>query len=167
MNWIGDIDNGEPSRAGADRAEERKYMKYLYRLASRDDHKNGRLVWTLQLLLIASILGVIYWGNGNDLNTVDPPIVQVIEEHKDEIQALQRAIAEKDRTIASLKVQLKTAKYAMKQYETRLAEVRQTMPTVASVQQAVLQATRTDEGLKQETKRVLGDLGITKIQVIR
>lgn len=60
-----------------------------------------------------------------------------------------------------------TAKYAMHQYEVQLAEVRQAMPTTASVQKAVLQATRTDEGLKQEARRVLGDLGITKIQVIR
>lgn len=129
--------------------------------------QKDRVLRGLQAVILAGILGVIYWGNGNDLNTIEPPIVQVIEDHKEEIAALQRTITEKDKMIASLKTQLKTAHYAMKQYETRLAEVRQTMPTVASVQKAVLQATRTDEGLKKETKRVLGDLGITKIQVIR
>lgn len=137
-------------------------MNYLM-----NHHQKDRRIRGLQALILAGIIGMIYWGNGNDLNTIDPPIVQVIEEHKAELEDLRREIAEKNKTIASLKVQLKTAKYAMRQYEARLAEVRQTMPTTATVQKAIFQATRTDEGLQRETTRVLGDLGITKIQVIQ
>lgn len=137
-------------------------MSYLM-----DIHQKDRVLRGLQALIFIAMLGMIYWGNGNDLNTIEPPIIQVIEEHKAELEDLRREIAEKNKTIASLKVQLKTAKYAMRQYELRLAEARQTMPTKATVQKAVMQATRTDEGLQQETRRVLGDLGITKIQVIK
>lgn len=129
-------------------------------------HQKDRVLRGLQALILAVILGVIYWGNGNELNTIDPPIVQVIEEHKDEIAALKRTIAERDKTVAALKTQLKTAKYVVSQYERQLADVRHAMPTTASIQKAVMEAARTEEGMRRETKRVLGDLGITNIQVM-
>lgn len=123
----------------------------------------ARVLKGIIVAIAIAIVSLVYWGNGNHLNTVGVPIVQMIESERMEVRQLRDELASKNREVASLKTQIKTRNYVIRQYEMQIAELKRRTPTLASIRQELATSTANDEGLRHETKRILGDMGITHI----
>lgn len=91
---------------------------------------------------------------------------QVVEEKRAEVRDAEQVFARlkaKNRELQKL-LALKDAEIA--QLKHQLEQAAQAVPVPAVVHQAMREATKTDGGLVYEAKRVLGDLGITRVRVI-
>jgi len=81
----------------------------------------------------------------------------------DEVVAERAALEE---TVEKLKIQVEDLAKTIEQHETQLAAIQAINPTFSEIKGSLDHATKTNDGLRKEADRILGDLGVNRIRVI-
>lgn len=95
----------------------------------------------------------------------DENTMQLLRAYRDEASRLAEALEAREKVIAELKGQIRVARLKVRKTEEALAALQEAMPTSEQVFAEVRAATATHAGLRRETKRILGDMGITHIVI--
>lgn len=112
---------------------------------------------------LAGIFLLVFWSGGHYESTYDANTAQLLASFREHSAQLTQALQDRDRTIADLKGKIRVASIKVEKTEQSLAAIKQAMPTGEQIVAEITRATLTDKGLQHETRRILGDLGITHI----
>lgn len=121
------------------------------------------LKYVVRIGPLAGIFLLVFLGGGHYESTYDSNTVKLLESFREHSTQLAKTLEARDRTIADLKGKMRVASLKVEKTEQSLMALRQSMPTGEQIVENVTRATITDKGLRHETHRILGDLGITHI----
>ncbi|MBK9141185.1 MAG: hypothetical protein IPM23_01715 [Candidatus Melainabacteria bacterium] len=69
-------------------------------------------------------------------------------------------------TVARLNAQIDDLTRAIKQNEKQLSAIQAQAPTYNAIKETIDHASKTDKGLQEETVRILGELGVSRIRIL-
>lgn len=88
-----------------------------------------------------------------------------IQKQVDEVASLRSQVEERAKLIEGLNQQIQALRLLLEKNDRRIAGLQASTLTPESSHKRVVEAVKTDDGLHKESKRVLGDLGITSIKI--
>lgn len=116
-----------------------------------------------RIMALAGIMLLSFMAGGQYESMYDANTMRLLQSYRDAHSELTERLAQRESTIAALKGKIRVASLKVEKTEQSLAALRQSMPTGERIMADIALATATDKGLERETRRILGDMGITHI----
>jgi len=119
------------------------------------------MIW--RVVILAGIMLLSFMAGGQYESMYDANTMRLLQSYKDAHSELVEKLDQREKAIAMLKGKIRVASIMVEKTNQSLVALRQSMPTGEHIMAEVVRATSTDKGLERETRRILGDMGITHI----
>lgn len=121
------------------------------------------MIW--RVIILAGIMLLSFMAGGQYESMYDANTMRLLQSYRDAHSELTEKLDQREKAIAILKGKIRVASIIVEKTNQSLVALKQSMPTGEQIMAEVERASSTDKGLERETRRILGDLGITRIIV--